>query len=422
MVATVSSPHYVLLGLASGEPAWLEVVARLVGRRSADDEFIRCTGPVDLATRLGTGRPFSAVLVDHRTVGLDRELVRRASAAGCPVIVVGGADDPGRLVSLGAAAHMEEPPSVHDLDAMLAGHATPIGRIDDLRLGLRAEDGPAGWTGRMVAVTGPGGTGASTVARLLAAALADDPRMYSSVLLIDACLEADQAHMHGITDPQVDLQAVARAHRNGDPVDSELRALTFVPAGHRHRLLPGIRQRRDWPTIGGPSLEAALGNLRDHHLATIVDVDPYVDLAPTHQPVGPTTPGEPARIVFGMADLVLVVGRAGSDSSRSLARVRANLTDAGLPTDRLMELPLDASPAVGRLGSRRAGRAARRGKSVQSGDLSPDLPGTLDGPDAAARLADRVLAVLDRLPSRTHDQNEVAVVAGSLGTTSDDGP
>ena len=132
MVATVSSPHYVLLGLASGEPAWLEVVARLVGRRSADDEFIRCTGPVDLATRLGTGRPFSAVLVDHRTVGLDRELVRRASAAGCPVIVVGGTDDPGRLVSLGAAAHMEEPPSVLDLDAMLTGHATPIGRIDDL--------------------------------------------------------------------------------------------------------------------------------------------------------------------------------------------------------------------------------------------------------------------------------------------------
>ncbi|MBT6092981.1 MAG: hypothetical protein HOH21_09155, partial [Acidimicrobiaceae bacterium] len=45
----MSSPRYVLLGLASGEPAWLEVVARLVGRRSADDEFIRCTGPVDLA-------------------------------------------------------------------------------------------------------------------------------------------------------------------------------------------------------------------------------------------------------------------------------------------------------------------------------------------------------------------------------------
>jgi hypothetical protein len=422
MVAIVSSLRYVLLGLASGEPAWLEAVARLVGRRSADDEFIRCTGSVDLATRLGTGRPFSAVLVDHRTVGLDRELVRRASAAGCPVIVVGGADDPGRLASLGATAHMVDPPSLQDLDGMLARHATPIGRVDDLRLGLRAEDGPVGWTGRMVAVTGPGGTGASTVARLLAAALADDPRMYSSVLLVDACLEADQAHMHGITDSQVDLQAAARAHRNGDPVDSELRALTFVPAGHRHRLLPGIRQRRDWPTIGGPSLEAALGNLRDHHLATIVDVDPYVDLAPTHQPVGPTTPGEPARIVFGMADLVLVVGRAGSDSVRSLARVRANLADSGLPAERVMELPLTSSPAVGRLASRRAGRAARRGQAVQSGDLVLDLPGTLDGSDTAAHLADRVLTVLDRLPSRTQNQNEVAVIAGSLGTTSDDEP
>jgi hypothetical protein len=317
---------------------------------------------------------------------------------------------------------MVDPPSLQDLDGMLARHATPIGRIDDLRLGLRAEDGPAGWTGRMVAVTGPGGTGASTVARLLAAALADDPRMYSSVLLVDACLEADQAHMHGITDSQVDLQAAARAHRNGDPVDSELRALTFVPAGHRHRLLPGIRQRRDWPTIGGPSLEAALGNLRDHHLATIVDVDPYVDLAPTHQPVGPTTPGEPARIVFGMADLVLVVGRAGNDSVRSLARVRANLADSGLPAERVMELPLTSSPAVGRLASRRAGRAARRGQAVQSGDLSLDLPGTLDGSDTAAHLADRVLTVLDRLPSRTQNQNEVAVIAGSLGTTSDDEP
>jgi len=422
MVANVSSPRYVLLGLASGEPAWLGAVDRLVRRRSPDDEFIRCTGPVDLATRLGTGRPFSAVLVDHRAVGLDRDLVRRAAAAGCPVIVVGGADDPARLVSLGATDRMDDPPSAQELDAMLAAHATPIGRIDDLRLGLRTEDGPAGWTGRMVAVTGPGGTGASTVARLLAAALADDPRMYSSVLLIDACLEADQAHMHGITDPQVDLQAAARAHRNGDPVDSELRALTFVPTGHRHRLLPGIRQRRDWPTIGGPSLEAALRNLRDHHLATIVDVDPYVDLAPTHQPVGPTTPGEPARIVFGMADLVLVVGSSGSSSSRPLARVRANLADSGLPVERLMELPLTASPPVDRSGARRVGRSARRGRISRSRDLSVDLPGTLDGPDAVAHLADRILAVLDRLPSRTRDGSEVAVVAGSLGTTSDDGP
>jgi hypothetical protein len=125
---------------------------------------------------------------------------------------------------------------------------------------------------------------------------------------------------------------------------------------------------------------------------------------------------------FTGADLVLVVGRAGSDSVRSLARVRANLADSGLPAERVMELPLTSSPAVGRLASRRAGRAARRGQAVQSGDLVLDLPGTLDGSDTAAHLADRVLTVLDRLPSRTQNQNEVAVIAGSLGTTSDDEP
>jgi hypothetical protein len=59
---------------------------------------------------------------------------------------------------------------------------------------------------------------------------------------------------------------------------------------------------------------------------------------------------------------------------------------------------------------------------VQSGDLVLDLPGALDGSDTAAHLADRVLTVLDRLPSRTQNQNEVAVIAGSLGTTSDDEP
>jgi hypothetical protein len=123
-----------------------------------------------------------------------------------------------------------------------------------------------------------------------------------------------------------------------------------------------------------------------------------------------------------MADLVLVVGGAGSDASRSLDRVRANLTESGLPPDRLIELPLATPHSVGRPGPRRIGRAVRRGQSVRSRDRSADLPATLDDPDAAARLADRVLAVLDRLPSRTQNLNEVAVVAGSLGTTSNDGP
>ncbi len=427
--------RYVLLGLTAGG-TWPDVAERLVATRGTGDEFLVCDGRVDLLTRLGTGRPFSAALVDHRTVGLDREFVRRADAAGCPVILLGGPDDPVRTSSLGLAAHLPEPVTERDLADAISVHAVAIGRVDDLRL---AGDGDATrsdrWTGRLIAVTGPGGTGASSVAGSLASGLAADVRLRGEVLLIDACLEADQAHLHGLQETTVDLQGATQAHRGGDPAGRALDGLLVSPAGHHHRLLPGIRRRRDWPTIGGPTLAATLRNLRDHHLATVVDVDPDVDLGPTHQPVGPATPGEPARIVLSLADLVLVVGRSapsGSDD-RATRRVLENLLEAGVPENRIVQLSL--RPATGaerrvpfsglarrllHILLRREPTGTTDSPQLLDDDRVLTIRTPIDDPVTAEALAVRVLSLLDRLPARPVTGDDVSVAAGSLGTT--DGP
>ena len=419
MVAAVNGQRFVLLGLASGAPAWTSTIVRRLEGLGRASEFIACEDAADLFNRLGTGRPFSALLVDHRAVGLDRELISRAADRGCPVVVVGGSPAVARWRSLGASAVISDDLPAEHLAELLQRHARPIRPTDRLSLGVAPPAGPQrGWSGRMVAVTGPGGTGASRLARSLAAGLSRDPRMRGSVLLVDACLEADQAHLHGLDedDNGPDLQAATQAHRGGDPERPALERLLTRPAGRPYRLLPGLRRRRDWPAIGGPSLRATLVNLRRHHLVTVVDVEPLVDLTPPGQAVGPATPGEPCRIVMSLADLVLVAGRPGERGARSTERVLANLADAGVPRDRLLPVVLTEHSGS----RRRARRAARLLEHSDASDTGRAL--VVSDPDdgdagLATLLATEVLSTLDLLPAREDDGGVVPVAVGSLGST-----
>ena len=413
-----SDHRYVLLGLASGAPAWMPAVDLRLADLGSGHEFLPCAGIPDLLNRLDSGRPFSALLVDHRTVGVDRELISRAAVAGCPVFVVGG--DVERWTGLGATAVIAPGLPLDELATLLARRARPIDRIDRLDLHRSREPADGTWSGRLVAVTGSAGAGAPTIARSLAGGLAADPRLRHSVCLVDARLEADQALLHGMDGAALTLQEATQAHRGGLPGADDLERFLPTPPGADHRLLPGIRRRRDWPTIGGPSLRATLGNLCRHHLVTVVDVDPWVDLASDEQPTGPATPGEPARVVCDLADLLLVVGRtgtrAGPGGPAALARTLDNLRDAGVPEERLVPLRLgDGSERIGRRRARRALNALGSERGRVSGGI--DLPDPGADPVAAygSRLARLLLARLDRLPDRIDIGGLVPITPGSLG-------
>ena len=414
--------RYVLLGLASGAPPWMPTVDLRLADLGTGHEFLPCAGIADLLNRLASGRAFSALLVDHRTVGLDRELISRARTAACPVLVVGG--DVERWTGLGAAAVVQSDLDPTEFARTLERQARPIGRIDRLEFGGPTRTTGDRWTGRLVAITGPGGTGASTIARSLAFGLAEDPRLRGSVTLVDACLEADQALLHGVDDAPMTLQEATQAHRGGLPGAEELDRFLVAPVGLPYRLLPGIRRRRDWPTIGGSSLRATLANLCRHNLITVVDVDPDVDLAPDEQPTGPSTPGEPAQVVCDLADLVVVVGRTGTRSGRkgaaALGRTIANLLEAGLPDDRLLPLCLTDAPDRVRRSDRRRSKASvsNHVEDAEGTVLLPD-PGPDPEPAYGTHLARLLLRHLDRLPDRIDMGGLIPVAPGSLGTSSE---
>src|SRR5439155_6990255 len=82
----------------------------------------------------------------------------------------------------------------------------------------------------VVAVTGPGGTGASTAAIALAQGLAIDRRRRARVLLADLCLRSEQAMLHDVKEVGPGLFELVDAHRFGNLAAAEVRALAFTIA------------------------------------------------------------------------------------------------------------------------------------------------------------------------------------------------
>jgi len=80
----MSGSRFVLLGLEAAGSPWPAALSSLLASRDPDDEYLPCDGPADLLARLATGRRFSAVVVDHRTSGLNRVRGAVAEPRGCP--------------------------------------------------------------------------------------------------------------------------------------------------------------------------------------------------------------------------------------------------------------------------------------------------------------------------------------------------
>jgi len=84
----MAGERYVLLGLAPARSSWFRVVAQWANSGTIPAEFVKCVSVEELRARLGSGRPFSAALVDATLTGLDRDLVDTARRAGCAVMAV----------------------------------------------------------------------------------------------------------------------------------------------------------------------------------------------------------------------------------------------------------------------------------------------------------------------------------------------
>ncbi len=314
------------------------------------------------------------------------------------------------------------------LDA-LADHCRMIGAGTDLP--LDPTDGPSGpapaTSGPLVAVTGAGGQGTSTIAMATAQGLGDAS---GDVVLADLCLDADMAMLHDARDVVPGLQELVDAHRRARPGPDEVRSLTFDVVNRGYHLLLGLRRHRDWAVLRPRTFEAALAGLRATFGTVVADIDADVEGEAQCGSVEVEERNVLARTVTSRADAVVVVGSPGVKGLHGLVRTVNALREHGVAPERMLAVVNRSSrSAKGRAeltrsfadltGARMDGVAIvgpvhipeRRGFDEVLRD-GARLPGSVSEP-----LAGALAGLLERAttPVATSDE-PVPVAPGSLGS------
>src|SRR4051812_31904595 len=184
--------RYVALALAHVRSPWSTDVARWATAGALPLELVKCLSVAEVRARLSSGRPFSALLIDATSGQVDRDLIDLAGAHDVAVLVVDEHAGQRDWTALGADAVLPSLFTRDDLLEVLQEHTSTIAVAGSLPTDDE-EQVVTGWRGRLVAVTGRGGAGASTMSMALAQGLGDDARYAGLIALADCALDADQA-------------------------------------------------------------------------------------------------------------------------------------------------------------------------------------------------------------------------------------
>lgn len=422
--------RYVICGLAHVRSPWFRDVARWSNAAAIPADFVKCVSVEEVRARFATGRPFSVLMVDGGLAGVDRDLIDLATQAGAAVFVIDDGRTQRDWLGLGATQVLPADVQRGELSDLLDGFATPVGGIDVLPRPAVDPHLASTWTGRIIAVTGPGGTGASTVAMALAQGLSTDPRYRELVVLADLALDGDQAMLHDARDIVPGLQELVDAHRTGVPSAEALRSLVFeTDRGHYHLLL-GLRRHRDWAAIRPRAFEASLASLARAYRMVIADIEPDLEGEDEVGVVEIEDRNHMARTVASRADLVLVVGAPGVKGLHSLVRLVNALVSANVAPDRIVPI-INRAPRSGRARAEVARAFATLLDAERRGLPSPTFvperkrveEAIRDGVRLPSQLASAVTNTVVGLLARSDtpapsplDEDPVPVSPGSLGS------
>jgi hypothetical protein len=387
----MAAARYVVLGLAQARSPWFRSVAQWSNSASIPVEFVKCMSPVELRAHLGSGRAFSALLVDGALPTLDRDLVDAAAEAGCSVIVVDDARVTRDWIALGATTVINPVFERKDLLDVLVVHAAPITRGDTVPGDDDARPS-AGWRAQVAMVCGPGGTGASTVSIALAQGLAEEVQFGGMVLLADLALHGEQAMLHDARDIVPGVQELVDAHRTGRPKVEEVRSFTFDVEERRYQLLLGLRRSRSWAAIRPRSFGAAFDSMTRGWRAIVCDTDADLEGEDDGGSVDVEERNLMARTVAASADVIFAVGLPGMKGVHSLVRVIGELLDHDVPAERIVPV-FNRAPKGGRA---RAELTSATASLLRGRPTAAHLPSPIFLPE---RRVDEALRDGVRLPS-----------------------
>ena len=331
----MASERYVVLGLAQVRSEWFRELSRWSTSASIAVDFVKTVSVEEVRARLASGRAFSALLVDGSLSGVDRDLLDRARDVGASVIVVTDGRADRDWSAIGASQVLPAEFGRDDLQRALADHAAPIGRSDELPEPTGGSNVVLGLRGSLIAVTGSGGAGTSTIAIATAQGLADATHLRNSVVLADLQLRSDQAMLHDARDVVPGLLELVDAHRASHPTSAEVQRMAFAVLDRHYHLLLGLRRQRDWTALRPRAFEASLVGLLQSYRIVVADIGADLEGEAECGSIDVEERNLIARTTLPAADVVVVVGRPGMHGLHAQLRVVRELIDHGIDAERL---------------------------------------------------------------------------------------
>jgi hypothetical protein len=141
---------------------------------------------------------------------------------------------------------------------------------------------------------------------------------------------------HGAHDVVPGVTELVDAHRAAVPEPSAVRASTFAVAARSYHLLLGLRRPRDWAALRPRATDAAISGLLRTFRQVVADVDADVEGEAETGIIETEDRNLMSRIVLGRADVVVVVGHAGTKGLHSLVRTIEDLVSFGVEAPRLV--------------------------------------------------------------------------------------
>lgn len=322
--------RYVLLGLGRARADWFGRLGNWATTGAVPGEFVKCVSTAQVRARLGSGRAFSAVLLDGGVPGVDRDLIAEIRSHGAVSLVV--AADPREWIDLGATGVL--PPTFDRplLLDLLGQHAAMIG--ESTRLEPDTAHRQVRSPGRLVTVTGPAGVGSSVAAIALAQGLAATGP--ETLLLADLCRVADQAMLHDSRVVVPSIQDLVDGHRVARPRSGDIVSQTFRIDERGYRLLLGLRRPRQWPTIRPQAFASTLDSLQQTFDIVVADVEPQVEGEEDTGSLDVEERHLMARSTLLRSHVVVLVGREGIKGVHAQVRVLLDLLHLGVPATRIL--------------------------------------------------------------------------------------
>ena len=390
----MTPPSILLLSDRSG---WPERV------RGWTDRFdvTTCRSGEEVRAHIASSRPWAAFLLDGLHPAADRDLLALAAKSGSPTMVVADAATVDWL-SLGAITVLGSDFAADELAAAIS--------MQPVRQGPESQLAP------VVAVMGPGGTGASTIAIAIAQGLAQNR---PDVLLADFARHAEQHVLHDLRSDRPGVGDLVEAHRTAAPDAGTLRQLAETVEARGYHVLGGLRRAVGWSSLRPRAVEATLNGLRNAFDVVVCDIDADLEGEAESGSFDIEERNILGRSAVAASCAVVVVGGPGVKGTHSILRVLGEIWAHGVsPRRTVVVVNRGDEVALQRLGDA-LNRLAGEGRTllyVPQTAVDETLLKSLPMPASVVDPVTQAVEPLLAAPIDGSSAGAVRILPGSLGS------